>query len=281
MHTWLPALLAVCSAFVIALGTVLRQRCSTREGAPTAGWWFGAGIAVAGFGLMVAALALGSVLLVQPLVVLAVLFAMPMEAWLDHRRPRRIEWIWGGVLVAAVAVFLVIADPESSDRRPDHVVIGGSIGGVFLLVVLLVIAAERSSTHYRALCYGLGAGVLFGASAIVVKAAAYQVLHRGIGVFAHPEIYLFAVAATGAVVAQQRAFGAGELQTSFPAMSVTEPATAMLLGVLLLGEVVDAGWWRAIIMVVMLLLIMRSVVQLAKASAMRETGQDNDDPVRV
>ncbi|MFT4088580.1 MAG: DMT family transporter, partial [Gordonia sp. (in: high G+C Gram-positive bacteria)] len=94
MHTWLPVLLAVIAAFLIALGTVIRQRESATSGAISAKWWIGAVIALLGFAAQAAALGLGPILLVQPLIVLAILFALPMEAWADDRHPHTDEWLW-------------------------------------------------------------------------------------------------------------------------------------------------------------------------------------------
>lgn len=269
MHTWLPALLAMFAAAFIAGGTVLRQRESCAGGGITVGWCVGAAVALCGFGLQAAALGLGSILLVQPLVVLAVLFALPLEAWLDHRHPSRVEWAWGGVLVACVAVFLLVADPHEVDRKADHVLIAGTIVALITLVAILIVAAERSSPHYQALLYGLVAGTLFGISALLVKAVIYQAIHDPVNMTTRPEVYLFVVVAVGGVVAQQRGFVAGDLQTSFPAMTVMEPAVSMALGVTLLGESVAVGWWQTAVMAIALLVMVRAVITLARMSAVR------------
>ncbi|GAA2064955.1 DMT family transporter [Williamsia deligens] len=275
MHTWIPAVLAVGAAALIALGTVLRQRAScTTGGAMTPMWAVGAAVALTGFGLQAAALGLGSILLVQPIVVLAVLFALPMEAVADHRHPTRHEWAWGGVLVACVGVFLLLADPKEVDRRPDHLLIVGTVGAMIALVVALVVIAERADDHYRALCYGLVAGTLFGIGALLIKAVVYQVVHDPLFLWQRPEVYLFAVVAVGGIVAQQRSFVAGELQTSFPAMTVMEPAVSMALGVALLGESVRVGWWQNGVMVAALAVMVCAVVVLARISAVRGTGDD-------
>ena len=49
-------------------------------------WWLGSLVAAAGFGLQAAALAFGSVLLVQALLVTSLLFALPLSAWWVGRR---------------------------------------------------------------------------------------------------------------------------------------------------------------------------------------------------
>ncbi|WP_124710448.1 DMT family transporter [Gordonia insulae] len=269
MHSWVPALLSVLAALLIAGGTVMRQRASHASGAIARGWWIGAIIALCGFASQVAALGLGSILLVQPLVVLAILFALPMEAWADRRRPLRIEWAWGAVLVVCVTLFLAISRPEPSQRRPENLLMVATIGVVIFVLVCCVIAAERSNQHYKALLYGVTAGALFGMSALLVKSVAYQVINDFGRTFTQPEIYLFVIVAGSGIIAQQRAFGAGELQTSFPALTVVELAVSMGLGVALLGENLSVSVPTALFLGVVLAVMVRAVLELAKLAAVR------------
>lgn len=281
MHTWVPALLAVAAALMIAGGTVLRQRASAASGAITAGWWLGAAIAVTGFVLQASALGLGSILLVQPLVVLAVLFSLPMEAWAEKRRPSGVEWLYGGILVTCVVVFLVVAKPVPSARKPDVLLFLSTVAVVIAVLVVLVILAELASSHYRSLCYGLAAGTLFGVSALLIKAVALRVLHDPLRLFVSPEIYLLVAVVVCAVLAQQRAFGAGELQTSFPAMNVMEPAVAMVLGVVLLGENIYVSPPVAVMLAIVLGVMVVAVVKLAQISAVRSDPSVIEEPVRL
>ncbi|MGO3326537.1 DMT family transporter [Gordonia sp. (in: high G+C Gram-positive bacteria)] len=277
MHTWVPALLAIAAALLIAAGTVLRQRSSAASGAIAAGWWIGASIAFSGFLLQASALGLGSILLVQPLVVLAVLFALPLEAWADHRNPRRSEWAWGGALVVCVVAFLLIARPVSTDRRPDVVIMGCTVGAVVAGLIALVVVAERcSNRHHKSLLYGLASGALFGVSSLLIKAVAFRVVDAPLSVFVHFEVYLLVPVVLLAVVAQQRAFGAGDLQTSFPAMNVMEPTVAMVLGVALLGETLKVGVSATVLLAAILALSVVAVVKLAKHAAIRG---DQREPV--
>ncbi len=261
-------LLAVVAAILIAAGTVLRQRASASNGAITAGWWLGAAVALAGFGLQATALGLGSILVVQPLVVLAVLFALPMESWIDKRRMERSEWLWGLILVACVVSFLVLARPVSTDRRPNMLVMVITVGALMLGIVAIVINAERCrSPHFCALCYGLAAGALFGVSALLIKAVAIRLYYDPVSVFVHAEMYLLVVVVLLAIAAQQRGFGAGELQTSFPAMNVMEPLVAMVLGVALLGENIYVNAPTAVFLCVVAVVAAVAVVKLAQDSA--------------
>ena len=210
MHTWLPTVLAIVAAFLIALGTVIRQRESADSGAINAKWWIGAVIAVGGFAAQATALGLGAILLVQPLIVLAVLFALPMEAWADDRHPHLNEWVWGLILVASVVTFLLIAQPEQSSRRPDFATLAFATSAVIAGVAILVVLAEKASdNHYRALYYGLAAGVMFGVSALLVKAVIMQAMDDWAIVFTHPQLYVLLIIAPGAIVVGAVTLGPG------------------------------------------------------------------------
>ena len=104
----LVVLLALLAAVFLAIGIVVRQR-ATMDVPPEYGvssvmfltllrrplWWAGTAAAVAGYVFQALALANGSLLLVQPILVSALLFALPMSARLAHRRVTRGEWAVG------------------------------------------------------------------------------------------------------------------------------------------------------------------------------------------
>ncbi len=118
----IAALLALGAAFFIAIGDVIHQRSAhevtdepvshvdlfmrlLRDGQ----WWLGSIVSAVGFGLQAAALGFGSVLLVQALLVTSLLFALPINARLTHRRVSRWDWTWAALLAAAVAVIVTVS----------------------------------------------------------------------------------------------------------------------------------------------------------------------------
>ncbi|GAA2064948.1 DMT family transporter [Williamsia deligens] len=271
MHLILPAALAVVSALLVATGTLVRQRSSTPSGGITRRWWLGVAIAAAGFVLQAAALGLGTLLLVQPLIVLSVLFALPMEARLDRRRLSFAEWKWGIVLTLCIAAFVLITMPTPAHRGLDAGVLAGTIVTVVAVLAGLVVAARLVSPHYRALLYGSASGLLTGVQSFLVKSVMTQFGEGLVQPFIHPELYLILVVAAGSVVCQQLAFAAHDLQTSFPAMTVMEPAVAMALGVLLLGERAHVDVVEGVVVGLVLITMGFAVVILAKFAAERET----------
>ena len=80
---------ALASALVIAWGTVIRHRIvldasSTsvmRTALRTPLWWIGTAAAVVAYALQLLALHFGALLIVQPILVLSLMFTLPLAAW--------------------------------------------------------------------------------------------------------------------------------------------------------------------------------------------------------
>ena len=112
------------AAVFIAIGDVMHQRQAHEVTDEPVGhvelflrllrdrrWWLGSAVSAIGFGLQAAALGLGSVLLVQALLVTSLLFALPINAHQQHRRLTRAEWTWAMLLAASVLVVVTVGNP--------------------------------------------------------------------------------------------------------------------------------------------------------------------------
>jgi hypothetical protein len=100
----IAALLALVAALISGVGDVVRQRSAHEITEEKVGhvellrmslrdtrWWLGGGAAVLSAALQAAALGLGSVVLVQALQVTALLFALPVYAWVTKKALTRRE----------------------------------------------------------------------------------------------------------------------------------------------------------------------------------------------
>ena len=134
----LAAALAVLAAALFAVAAAVQQRTAAAVPDDRAGglvltlvrrplWWVGTLADTGGYVAQAAGLGLGSLLLVQPLLVTSLLFALPLGARWAGRSLRRSEWSWSALLVAALAVFVVSGEPTGqgsivrtweSGRRP-------------------------------------------------------------------------------------------------------------------------------------------------------------------
>ena len=198
-------------------------------------WWAGSLGDAGGFLAQGAALGLGSLLLVQPLLVTALLFALPLGAAWAGRRLSRSDWLWAAVLSLSLAVFVVVADPTAGiDRAPgrDWLGVAAALTPVFALCLLGAAARRRN----RAMLLAVATGILYGVTAALTKSV---VAHLGDGIvplLSSWETYALAAVATLGTVCQQSAFQAGDLGVSMPAVTVLEPVVAVGIGVSILQE---------------------------------------------
>lgn len=241
---------ALAGAVFAAIGIVVRQRATmdvpADQGVSTVMvstllrrrlWWAGTAAAVTGYAFQAVALAFGSLLLVAPLLVSALLFALPLSARLAHRRVTRAEWGWAVLLTVALGIFVALARTKPGDYD-GAVLPAGLVAGISLLFVAgCAGVAVRFSDWRRAILLAVGVGVLFGVVAALTKLVMHIVTHGNVvKLLASPILYLLIVIGVIATLLQQSAFHAGSLRASVPAMLVLEPVVAVLLGEVLLGE---------------------------------------------
>jgi drug/metabolite transporter (DMT)-like permease len=213
-------------------------------------WWAGTGAAVAGYGFQALALMKGSLILVQPLLVSALLFALPLSARLAGRRVTRREWLWAGLLTLALALFVLLARPAPQEGVASLPV--STIVAVLCVVVIVacVVLARRTDGQQRAVLFAVAVGVLFGVVAVMTKIVMHLLDERGaLGLLATPAPYVLVVVGVVATLLQQSAFHAGALQTSVPTMLVLEPVVAVCLGAVVLGEALDVSGYELIALV--------------------------------
>jgi drug/metabolite transporter (DMT)-like permease len=261
----LAALLALGAAFFIAIGDVIHQRTAhevTDE--PVSHlelfsrllrdrqWWLGSAVAAVGFALQAAALGLGSVLLVQALLVTSLLFALPINARMCRRRVTRWEWLWAALLAAAVAVIVTVGNPTEGHSRASLETWTAVVVVLGPVLVLCVLGARVVKGPASAVLLGFVSGALWGVFAVLTKGVVDRLDHGLWALIRTPELYVWALVAIAGTAYQQASFRAGSLTASLPTMTVAEPAVGSLLGVIVLGETLrpgDAGWFTLIVAV--------------------------------
>jgi hypothetical protein len=183
--------------------------------------------------LQLVALSHGPVALVQPVLVLDLLFAVLGASALRRRRSDRVV-VFGALRVGGLATFLLLAAPSPGTTVPrpaEALLVGGCVA-----------AARWGGGTRRPLALAAATGVLFGVTAGLAKLAADD-LDRGIGdVLGDWPGYAALACAAAAFVLSRHAFRAGVAVAPAPAvMVVLNPLTGIGFGVLWLGERVSAG----------------------------------------
>lgn len=253
---------ALAGAVFTAIGIVVRQRAtadvpedrgvsalmiSTLLRRPL--WWAGTASAIIGYAFQALALAYGSLILVAPLLVSALLFALPLSAWLSHRRVTRVEWGWASLLTVALAVFVSLARTRPGELDVSQSVALATAAGCLGLVACCVGIASRLSGWRRAITLALGVGLMFGMVAVLTKIEMHILTGDDpLAALRSPVTYALIVFGIGATLLQQSAFHAGSLKASVPAMLVLEPLAAVMLGQLVLGEHLVVSTAHAVIL---------------------------------
>lgn len=279
----LAALLALGAAVFIGIGNVIHDRSAQDVTDQKVGnlqlflrllrdrqWWMGTLVSMGGFVLQASALGVGSVLLVQSLLVTALLFALPINARVTGQPVTRTQWMWAVVLAASVAVIVTVGNPTAGHSRGALEVWTVVIAVMVPTLVLCLVGARlKAGRPAAAVLLGVVSGSLWGVFAVLTKGVVDRFGHGLWSVLATPELYAWAMVGIAATAWQQSAFRAGSLAASLPTMTVVEPVVASMLGILVLGEAVRPGdrGWAALIGAVLATVVATAALARSQASS--------------
>jgi drug/metabolite transporter (DMT)-like permease len=240
--------LALVAALLFALGTVLQQRAGLE--APSEGassglllrmarrpvWLAGIAADGLGFAAQAAALGIGRLAVVQPLLIASVVFALPLGARFSGQRIRRVDLGAAALVVAALTAFLLIAEPAggSDDAPLNEWLIAGGICG--LVCVPLVLLGRTGSPPRRAARLGIATGILFALSAALTKVVVDQLDEGVFEIFLSWHLYALIVIGYASMTLNQLALNTGSLAPAVATSLSFDPITSVILGVTLLDE---------------------------------------------
>jgi drug/metabolite transporter (DMT)-like permease len=278
--TVLAAGLALLAAGLFAVSTVAQQRSAATvpdERARGLGlirvlvgrprWWAGVIGDGGGYLVQAAALGFGSLLLVQPLLVTTLLFALPLGAAWAGRTLTRTDWVWAALLAVSLATFVVSGNPtDGVDRAPvrDWLPAGAVLAGLFLVCV---VAAARTGRVARAVLLAAATALAYGVAAALTKGVVGQLDEGLVALLASWEVYVLVAVSVAGTVLQQSAFQAGELGASLPTMIVGEPVVAVVLGAVVLQEELRADGAEWALIVLLVAVMVTATTALARSSA--------------
>lgn len=279
--TGLAAALALASAALFAVAAVAQQRAA--RGVPDERgtgllrallrsrlWWVGTVGDCGGYVAQAAALGFGSLLLVQPLLVTTLLFALPLGARWAGRRVSRADGTWALLLAAALAAFVVFADPTAGRARAPLATWAPAAAILVGVLVACIVAAQRRTGVGRAVLLASATGLAYGMTAALTKGVVDLLGDGLVPLLTSWETYGLVLAAVGGTLLQQSAFQAGGLGASLPVITVGEPVVAAVLGTVVLGEhvqIAGVGW----LLLAGLVAVMTAATIALARSAARET----------
>jgi drug/metabolite transporter (DMT)-like permease len=271
----MAALLALVAACAFALGNAMQQRGALRTSARGESsrfllqlfrrpvWILGEALQIAGFVAQVVALAIGSLLVVQAIVVSSFVIALPCGVWLTDQRLGRREVLGALTTVTGLILFLVGGHSTGSTNHAT------AAGWVVCLAVSAVVLAGLDLTSRRvgpapaAAVLGAAAGIAFGLQGGQVKALA----HVGggvVGIVTSWQLYALAVVGFAGFVYQQRGLKVGVLAPNLAASNVATLVASVVLGVALFAETLGRGAIGLALSVLGLVLMAAGILALAR-----------------
>ncbi|MEV4128236.1 DMT family transporter [Nocardia sp. NPDC049707] len=231
-------------------------------------WWAGIVGDTGGYAMQVAALALGSVLLVQPILVSMLVFALPLSARLNHRRITPRTWATAIALVAALACFLIVGDPtEGNTNAPLRDWIPPLAVLLGLLAVAIIIALGTSDPTRRALLFGTAGGALFGLAAALTNYVTDLFKGGLTHVLGSWQTWTLVASGVIGLYLQQRAYQSGPLVASLPAVTITEPLVAAFIGITVLDERLRTDRLGLVVVIVAVIVMCATTIQLSRVQA--------------
>jgi drug/metabolite transporter (DMT)-like permease len=234
-------------------------------------WWLFGKLAN-GLALIFQALALsrGPLIATQAILSTGLFFAVAAGAALRRRWLEPRDVVAALVLGAGIALLLVVGRPVGRRAVPTTTAwIGVTLVCTAAVVVGVSAARDRPGVARAALLGGC-AGLTFALDSALLKAAAEAIAGGGIvhGITRWETPAFVAVVIVGELLVQ-RAFAAGPLSASLPALTATEPAAAVVMGMALYRERLASAGWAPTLEVVAAALIAAGVLAMT-----RTEGQD-------
>lgn len=205
-------------------------------------WLGGLGLQIVAAVLQGVALYWASLVLVEPLLTMDLVFLMLLLHFY-FKVPAGLRE-WGAVvgICGGLSMLLVAANPRGGHLvfSADNWALTSGLIGAFLIISAISMRRSGSPT-LRAGFGGVAAGLNFALTAGLAKLMLGQ-LQFGLGnVFSSWEVYAMAVSGAVSLVVAQSAFAAGPLAISQPAIEITDPLVSGLIGILLFGDIISTS----------------------------------------
>jgi hypothetical protein len=200
-------------------------------------WLLGWVAAAGGFAFQAVALHSGQLSIVQPLLVTELVFVLVLRRFWVHQHIAKMAWAAALITCAALAVFLIAAEPHGGHPQPDAADWVSALAVFGGAVAVLAVVARWGPPVRRAALYATTASITWALMAAFIKTATNVLATSGpLGMLAHWPIYALVASGVLGSVLQQAALQTGPLSVSQPLIVVVDPAVAIVLSVWIFDE---------------------------------------------
>jgi drug/metabolite transporter (DMT)-like permease len=254
--TALAVVLALAAGLCYATAAVLQQRVAAQQPpqlslsprlivalAKRPLWLLGILVDVSAYFFEAGALAAGSIIIVGPLMVSGLLFAIPLATFGTGQRVSRREMLPATMVAAGLALFVAIGSPEGGSSSASLLgwILAGAVVALGAGTCVLVGRRQQTPPNQRALLFGLGTGIIYSFTAVLTKATVDLFRNGVLETLNHWQPYALITVSIAGLLLNQSAFQAGHVAASLPVISVANPVLASTFGVVLFGETLGAN----------------------------------------
>jgi hypothetical protein len=282
--------LGLAAAFLFAISAFIQQRAAREVlGGDTASlrrssgverlmrklvlsptWLAGWLTNVCGVGTQAAALKVGSVTAVQPLMSAQLLFVLSLASAEQRRWPAVRDWLSALAVCAGLVLFVTVdgAPPLTGSPHRPRVLL--AMACALSLIVVLRQVSRLSAAWLASLLIGVAAGVCHAMTATFLKLTVDDLVNRGMLATAVDwPAYALATTSLAGLLLAQIAFASGPLPPAIAAMSVTNPVASFALGLFAFDAPVPTNPVGLAAIALSGVMIAVGIVGLANASSTR------------
>ena len=227
-------------------------------------WLLGALFLAGTFGFQALALYFGPLSVVQPVLVLELVFTLGLRAFLLHDAIASRTWSAALVICVGLASFLVVASPSEGTGVPDarQWIVAVTSRGLIVLVLLLL--SRYGSPAHRAALFGAATAVVWSVDAAFVKQTVDVLARSGLlGLLTHWPLYAMIGTGVLGTILLQSAYAVGPLAASQATMLIVDPLASIVLGIEIFHEQLNTGPGYVLGAVVSLAVLGAGVIMLS------------------
>jgi len=228
-------------------------------------WLIGLLFLVGTFAFTATALYFGEIAVVQPVLVIELIFMLGLRRFWLHDPIAMRTWGAAAITCVGLAGFLVAAHPQEGIGLPSASGWIKAISGRLVIVLVLLVLSRSGSPSRKAAVLGSSGAIVWSIDAGFMKAATAILSKDGwIHLLYHWPLYALVVTGIIGTVLVQASLSVGPLMVSQAALLIVDPFSSILLGVELFDEHVNTSPGAIIGAVLSLVLMGMGVVLMSR-----------------
>jgi drug/metabolite transporter (DMT)-like permease len=205
-------------------------------------WLLGAVFLLGTFAFSALALYFGPLAVVQPVLVLELIFTLGFRRFLLHDSIAGRTWFAALMICFGLGAFLVVASPTEGSHVPSAGQWIVSVSTRAAAVIALLFLSRYGSPARRAALFGAATAVVWSVDAAFVKETVDELARSGIpGLLLHWPLYAMISTGVTGTILLQGAFRVGPLAASQATMLIVDPLASIGLGIELFHEQLNTG----------------------------------------